>query len=66
MLGGLQLHGIEPGPLLMRDNPQLLYGIFAYFLVASLFMFVLMFAAGARIFPMILRISKTWLLPVGI
>ena len=66
LLGGLQLHGIEPGPLLMRDNPQLLYGIFAYFLVASLFMFVLMFAAGARIFPMILRISKTWLLPVVI
>ena len=31
MLGALLIHGIQPGPLLMENQPVLVYGIFVSF-----------------------------------
>jgi putative tricarboxylic transport membrane protein len=36
MLGVFILHGLRPGPLLFRDNPEVTYAIFGSMLVASL------------------------------
>ena len=36
LLGGLMLHGIEPGPLLMRSQSDLVYAIYAGLLIADI------------------------------
>ncbi len=38
LLGGFMLHGINPGPLLVVDRAELVYAIYAGFVVAALFM----------------------------
>lgn len=62
LLGGLQIHDLTPGPLLFKLNPDLVYSVFISFMVAVVFMFVLLMG-GKRFFPKILRIKKAFLLP---
>ena len=62
LLGGLMLHGLQPGPLLIRENPEVIYGIYAAMLLSSMLMLVVMMS-GIRIFPKLLRIKKSFLLP---
>jgi putative tricarboxylic transport membrane protein len=38
MMGALILHGIQPGPLLITEFPDLVYGVFAAFFIAHFFM----------------------------
>ncbi len=40
LLGGLMLHGISPGPLLVTEHAEIVYAIYAGFFVAVLCMFV--------------------------
>jgi putative tricarboxylic transport membrane protein len=64
LMGGLQLHGLDPGPLLFRDHPDVIYTVYATFFVAAIFMFLAMVVVGARCFPLILRIPRVYVLPV--
>ncbi|MDX6804712.1 tripartite tricarboxylate transporter permease [Terrihabitans rhizophilus] len=43
LLGGLILHGIEPGPALLTKNPQFVYGLFGGLFIANLSQLVLGF-----------------------
>lgn len=62
MLGALVLHGVEPGVLLMRNSADLVYGILAGLLIATIFMFF--FAWGAiRWFVYVLTKDRSWLFP---
>ena len=36
LLGGLILHGVQPGPLLMQNNPELIYGLYGGLFVANI------------------------------
>lgn len=63
LLGGLMLHGLAPGPMLIRENPEIVYGVFTALFVATLAMYFIMMG-GRRIFPALLRIQKVYLLPV--
>ena len=63
LLGGLMIHGIEPGPLLMRNEPQLVYVIFCTMLIATILTLVLQ-TFGMRIFPQMLRIPYHYLYSV--
>lgn len=63
LLGGLMLHGLQTGPLLMVEHPEVAYGIFAAMLIATVAMFLIMIA-GIRVFPNLLRIPKSFLLPL--
>ena len=38
LLGGLMLHGMSPGPLLMSKHPELVYAIYSGFFIAEFFM----------------------------
>ena len=38
LIGGLMLQGLRPGPLLLPENPELVYSIFIGFFVAEVFM----------------------------
>lgn len=63
LLGGLMIHGLQPGPLLFTQQPKLIYGIFAAMFVAN---FVMLFQEfyGLRIFVKALRLPKYILLPI--
>ena len=41
LLGGLLIHGLQPGPLLFERNPDFIYGLYAGLLVANLSLFFL-------------------------
>lgn len=62
MLGGLMLHGLQPGPLLLREYPGVVYGIYAAMLLSTILMYIIMMG-GIRVFPTLLRIKKSFLLP---
>ena len=60
LLGGLIIHGIQPGPLLFASNPEVVYGLFTTLLIGTLFM-VLLQMFGIRIFVKILRVPVNFL-----
>ena len=41
ILGGLLVHGMQPGPALFRENPEVIYGFMIEMLVTAFLMFVL-------------------------
>ena len=45
LLGALILHGLQPGTLLMRNNPEVVYTIMGTMLVANVFMAIFMLAS---------------------
>ncbi len=63
MLGVLILHGITPGPLLLRENPVLVYGVFVALVVAHFFMLAVQFV-GIRAFIKVAQAPKYALVPV--
>lgn len=63
LLGGLILHGLQPGPLLFQNNGDVVYGIFAALLIANIFMALLLFL-GMRGFIKLLSIPQYILLPI--
>ncbi|MDO5612524.1 MAG: tripartite tricarboxylate transporter permease [Paracoccus sp. (in: a-proteobacteria)] len=63
LLGGLMIHGIQPGPMLFLTQGPLVYTIFAALIVSAVVMLVLEFW-GLRIFIRLLAIPKHILLPI--
>lgn len=62
-LGGLTIHGINPGPLIFEKSGMYVYGIFIALIVATIAMLVFE-RAGLRIFVKLLDIPKHILLPI--
>ena len=60
ILGGLLVHGMQPGPGLFRDNPEVIYGFMIEMLLTAVIMFVLG-RYGARIFIQVLRVPPVLL-----
>lgn len=46
LIGALTIHGLQPGPLLMEQNPEAVNVMMATVLVANVFMFMFMVSAG--------------------
>jgi putative tricarboxylic transport membrane protein len=63
MLGALTIHGIQPGPLFISQQPTLAYGIFAAYIVAHFLMLAIMLV-GVRWFLRIVTVKKSILFPV--
>jgi putative tricarboxylic transport membrane protein len=63
LLGGLMIHGIQPGPMLFITQGELVYTIFAALILSAVVMLFLEFY-GLRIFIRLLAIPKHILLPV--
>ncbi len=64
LLGGITLHGLQPGPLLFRDHAGLVYSVFIAFFVANIVMFLFMMLFGIKIYTRVLRIPKYVLMPL--
>lgn len=62
LIAGLMMHGIQPGPLLLHSNQQLVYSIFISVFVANIMMFLIMLL-GIRVFISALKIPKKYLIP---
>lgn len=62
VLGGLMLHGLQPGPLLFVNNADVVNSIFASLLLGNLFMLVLCYF-GIKLFVKVLRIPEHYLYP---
>lgn len=63
LLGGLVLHGLQPGPMLMQNNGDVVYGIFAALLIANVFMILFLFL-GMKGFIRLLSIPQHVLYPI--
>jgi putative tricarboxylic transport membrane protein len=60
LIGGLIIHGLRPGPALFQDSPQLIAGIFATLLMATIFM-VLIQCVGIKLFVRVLNVPIQYL-----
>lgn len=64
MLGALLIHGLQPGPQLFRDAPQIVFGYAWAMLITSLLLIPLGGAVASRLFAHVLRIPPGLLLPI--
>ncbi|MCO6384648.1 tripartite tricarboxylate transporter permease [Oceanicola sp. 502str15] len=62
LLGGLMIHGVQAGPLLFNNNPEIVYALFLTALIAAVLVLVMQFW-GMRLFPAILKIPYHYLYP---
>lgn len=62
MLGALLIHGIQPGPLLMQNQPVLVYGIFISLFIAAFLMLIVQ-SLGIKVFLKINQIPFHYLVP---
>ena len=63
LLGALILHNVDPGPLLMTKQPELVYSIYVGFFIAEIFMFVIGMV-GIPIWVKLISLPSRWLMPV--
>ncbi len=63
LLGGLLIHGLQPGPLLFQQNPEMVYTIMGSMIVANAFMFVFMLLAVRHI-AKLAAVPRSFLMPV--
>ncbi|MGH7356927.1 MAG: tripartite tricarboxylate transporter permease, partial [Candidatus Rokuibacteriota bacterium] len=63
MLGAMIIHGIQPGPLFMTQEPRVAYGIFAAYILAHPVMMVLQWLL-TRVYLRVVRVPKAMLIPV--
>ncbi len=62
ILAALMIHGLRPGPYLVRETPEFVYAIFMAMLIAN-FMFLGIGLVGAKFFSRITLIPRTFLWP---
>jgi len=63
LMGAFMIHGMQPGPLLFKENAQLMYGIYGSLILASLFL-ALIGRFGLRFFCKAVDIPAMILYPI--
>jgi putative tricarboxylic transport membrane protein len=63
LIGGFTIHGLQPGPLLFRNEPDLIGMIYAAFFLATVLLLVIQLAT-IKLFPRVLLVPRRHLLPV--
>jgi putative tricarboxylic transport membrane protein len=63
ILSGLLIHGLQPGPQLFRNNPDIVYGFMLQMLFTSAMIFVFGGFAATRFFARVLQIPNAILVP---
>jgi putative tricarboxylic transport membrane protein len=63
LIGGFTIHGLQPGPLLFRNEPDLIGMIYAAFFLATILLLVIQLAT-IKLFPRVLLVPRRFLLPV--
>lgn len=65
LMGAFMIHGMQPGPLLFKENAQLMYGIYGSLVLASLFLLIIG-RFGLRLFCKAVDIPAMILYPIVI
>jgi putative tricarboxylic transport membrane protein len=63
LLSALTIHGVQPGPLLMTDNPQVFWGLVASMYIGNAVLLALNLPF-VGLFVNLLRVPYTWLVPI--
>ncbi len=63
LIGAFMIQGLQPGPLLYKNSPDLVYTIYVALMIANFFMMIIGIF-GARIFAQVTRVPLAKLLPV--
>lgn len=63
LIGALLIHGLQPGPALFIDRPELVSSLFLLFIIGNV-MFVIMGLAGLRLLLRVLETPPHYLLPI--
>ena len=63
LIGALMIHGLQPGPLLFQDRPDVVWTIMTTYLVANVFMFGLM-TVTSRWMARLMDVPKESLAPI--
>lgn len=63
LLGGLLIHGLQPGPLLFQENPEMVYTIMGTVMVSNIAMFLIMIFS-VRHLARLASIPRSLLMPV--
>ena len=58
MLGGLLIHGLQPGPMLFRDNPDIVFGFMWQFLFGAILLIFLGGSLATNSFAKVLRLPR--------
>jgi putative tricarboxylic transport membrane protein len=64
ILGGLLVHGLQPGPALFRENADIVYGFMIQMFLTSVLVFVFGGIIASRIFAQALRLPQVMLAPL--
>lgn len=62
LIGALIIHGLQPGPKLFTDSPEVVYGLFVGFIVAVVLVYILGMAA-MPLWRQVLRVPNSVLAP---
>jgi putative tricarboxylic transport membrane protein len=58
MLGGLLIHGLQPGPMLFRDNPDIVFGFMWQFLFGAILLILLGGSLATNSFAKLLKLPR--------
>ncbi|MBI4184956.1 MAG: tripartite tricarboxylate transporter permease [Proteobacteria bacterium] len=64
ILGGLTVHGLQPGPGLFRDSADVVYGFMIQMFLTSVLLFAFGGYLGSRLFVQVLRVPPVLLVPM--
>lgn len=64
ILAGLLVHGLQPGPQLFRENPDVVYGFMIQMFLTSVLLFCFGGEIAFRIFAQVLRLPRVLLAPM--
>jgi putative tricarboxylic transport membrane protein len=63
LIAALFIHGVRPGPMILIEQPDFIYRVAAMLVLATLAILVFGLAL-ARVFALVLRVPRSWLMPV--
>jgi putative tricarboxylic transport membrane protein len=63
LLSALTIHGVQPGPLLLTDHPEVFWGLVASMYIGNAILLILNLPL-VGMFVNLLRIPYTWLVPI--
>lgn len=63
LIGALIIHGLRPGPMLMREQPEFFWFVVGALLIANVFLYV-WGMTGIRAFSKIVEIPKPYIIPI--
>ena len=63
LLGALVIHGLQPGPLLFANNPEVVYAIMSTVFVANCFMLLFMIL-GVGLISKLMYVPRAYLIPI--